>query len=97
MSVEQVVPTDELASNGPIQTLKINRLMTHGVIEARHGAHFTECVPDYERDEAFQREYTLTAAMPTRGPRGRPSTSTAAITRSTGRWSGCESSRYPSR
>ncbi|MEX1007663.1 MAG: CoA-transferase [Acidimicrobiia bacterium] len=61
MSVERVVPTDELASNGPIQTLKINRLMTHGVVEAAHGAHFTECVPDYERDEAFQREYALTA------------------------------------
>ncbi len=59
MSVERVVPTDELASNGPIQTLKINRLMTHGVVEAPYGAHFTECVPDYERDEAFQREYAL--------------------------------------
>ena len=61
MSVEQVVPTDDLASNGPIQTLKISRLMTHGVVEAPFGAHFTECVPDYERDEAFQREYALTA------------------------------------
>jgi glutaconate CoA-transferase subunit A len=61
MSVEEVVPTEELAGNGPVQTLKINRLMTHGVVEARHGAHFTECVPDYERDEAFQREYALTA------------------------------------
>ena len=61
MSVEQVVPTEDLASNGPVQTLKINRLMTHGVVEAPHGAHFTECVPDYERDEAFQREYALTA------------------------------------
>jgi glutaconate CoA-transferase subunit A len=64
MSVEQVVPTDELASNGPVQTLKINRLMTHGVVEAPFGAHFTECVPDYERDEAFQREYALTARDP---------------------------------
>jgi glutaconate CoA-transferase subunit A len=61
MSVEQVVPTEDLASNGPIQTLKISRLMTHGVVEAPHGAHFTECVPDYPRDEAFQREYALTA------------------------------------
>ena len=64
MSVEQVVPTEDLASNGPVQTLKINRLMTHGVVEAPHGAHFTECVPDYERDEAFQREYALTARDP---------------------------------
>ena len=61
MSVEKVVPTEELASNGPVQSLKISRLMTHGVVEAPHGAHFTECVPDYPRDEAFQREYALTA------------------------------------
>jgi glutaconate CoA-transferase subunit A len=64
MSVEQVVPTEELASNGAVQTLKISRLMTHGVVEAPHGAHFTECVPDYGRDEAFQREYALTARDP---------------------------------
>jgi glutaconate CoA-transferase subunit A len=61
MSVEKVVPTEELASNGPVQSLKISRLMTHGIVEAPHGAHFTECVPDYPRDEAFQREYALTA------------------------------------
>jgi glutaconate CoA-transferase subunit A len=64
MSVERVVPTDELASNGPVQTLRINRLMTHGVVDAPGGAHFTECVPDYERDEAFQREYASTARDP---------------------------------
>jgi glutaconate CoA-transferase subunit A len=64
MSVEQVVPTEDLASNGPVQTMRISRLMTHGVVEAPHGAHFTECVPDYERDEAFQREYALTARDP---------------------------------
>ena len=61
MSVEQVVPTEDLASNGPVQTLRISRLMTEGVVEAPFGAHFTECVPDYGRDEAFQREYALTA------------------------------------
>jgi glutaconate CoA-transferase subunit A len=64
MSVERVVPTEELASNGPVQTLRINRLMTHGVVDAPHGAHFTECVPDYGRDEAFQREYARTARDP---------------------------------
>ena len=57
MSVERVVETDDLAAEGPVQTLKINRLMTDGVIEAPFGAHFTECVPDYGRDEAFQKEY----------------------------------------
>ena len=29
--------------------------------ETPHGAHFTECVPDYPRDEAFQREYAASA------------------------------------
>ena len=32
-----------------------------GVVEAPMGAHFTECPPDYERDESFQREYAATA------------------------------------
>jgi glutaconate CoA-transferase subunit A len=35
--------------------------MVDGVIEAPGGAHFTECPPDYGRDEAFQREYADTA------------------------------------
>ena len=61
MSVEQIVDTEELAAGGPVQSLKINRLMTDGIVEAPRGAHFTECVPDYPRDEAFQREYVATA------------------------------------
>src|SRR5206468_3771481 len=32
MSVEQVLPTDELAAQGPVQTLRINRLMVDGVV-----------------------------------------------------------------
>ncbi len=35
--------------------------MVHGVVEAPGGAHFTSCVPDYERDEGFQREYATAA------------------------------------
>ena len=35
--------------------------MVDGVIEAPGGAHFTECPPDYGRDEAFQKEYAATA------------------------------------
>jgi glutaconate CoA-transferase subunit A len=61
MSVEQVLPTEELAAQGPVQTLRINRLMVDGVVEAPFGAHFTSCAPDYERDETFQREYAATA------------------------------------
>ncbi|UCE87155.1 MAG: zinc finger protein, partial [Deltaproteobacteria bacterium] len=51
-------------SEGSIHTLKINRTMVDGVIEASHGAHFTECPPDYPRDEVFQKEYAATAKDP---------------------------------
>jgi glutaconate CoA-transferase, subunit A len=61
MSVERLVPTEDLAGNGPVQSLRINRLMVDGVVEAPFGAHFTSCAPDYERDETFQREYAATA------------------------------------
>ena len=61
MSVEKIVETDEFLRAGPAQTIRINRLMTDGVVETPHGAHFTECVPDYPRDEAFQREYAASA------------------------------------
>jgi glutaconate CoA-transferase, subunit A len=64
MSVEKVVTTDELIAGGPLQSLRINRLMTDGVIEAPFGAHFTQCPPDYERDEEFQREYAASAKDP---------------------------------
>ncbi len=64
MSVERIVDTEELAAGGPVQSLKINRLMTDGVVEAPHGAHFTECVPDYPRDEEFQRAYVASAKSP---------------------------------
>ncbi len=61
MSVEEVVDTDDLLRNGPPQSLRINRLMTDGVVIAPSGAHFTECIPDYPRDEVFQREYAASA------------------------------------
>jgi glutaconate CoA-transferase subunit A len=61
MSVEKVVPTENLLDEGTVHTLKIPRLFVEGVIEAPRGAHFTECPPDYERDEAFQKAYAATA------------------------------------
>jgi glutaconate CoA-transferase subunit A len=61
MSVERIVGTEDLLAAGPVQSIRINRLMTDGVVETPHGAHFTECVPDYGRDEAFQRAYTASA------------------------------------
>lgn len=62
MSTERIVPTSELREAGGLPTLRINRMMTDGVVEAPLGAHFTECPPDYGRDEAFQREYAKAAA-----------------------------------
>jgi glutaconate CoA-transferase subunit A len=38
--------------------------MVDGAVEASRGAHFTSCVPDHERDEAFQAEYARAAADP---------------------------------
>ena len=64
MSCERIVASDELLREGTFHTLRINRSMIDGVVEAPNGAHFTECPPDYGRDEAFQREYAATARDP---------------------------------
>jgi glutaconate CoA-transferase subunit A len=61
MSCERIVSTEELVQGGPLQSLQINRMMVQGVCETPNGAHFTECMPDYGRDEAFQRQYAATA------------------------------------
>jgi hypothetical protein len=61
LSVEQVVPTEELAKAVPPQALLINRMMVDTVVEAPNGAHFTTAAPDYGRDEKFQRHYAEAA------------------------------------
>lgn len=61
MTCEQIVETDDFLKHGTIHTLKINRTMVDGVIESPGGAHFTQCPPDYGRDEAFQKQYAATA------------------------------------
>ncbi|KPK17872.1 MAG: CoA-transferase [Myxococcales bacterium SG8_38] len=61
MSCERIVSTEELIQGGPLQSLQINRMMVQGVCETPNGAHFTECPPDYGRDESFQRQYAATA------------------------------------
>jgi glutaconate CoA-transferase subunit A len=58
-----------LTLDGPPQSLLVNRAMVHGVTETRNGAHFTSCVPDYGRDEAFQARYARAAADPERWQR----------------------------
>jgi glutaconate CoA-transferase subunit A len=64
VSCERVVDTAELLQHGPVHSLRVPRMLVDGVIEAPGGAHFTSCVPDYDRDEAFQREYAAAAADP---------------------------------
>jgi glutaconate CoA-transferase subunit A len=64
LSTERIVPTEELAEQGPPQAMLISRLSVDGVIEAPNGAHFTSCDPDYPRDEAFQKQYAASAKSP---------------------------------
>jgi len=61
VTCEQVVDTAGLTVDAPVQRLLISRMMVDGVVETPHGAHFTTCTPDYERDEAFQRHYAAAA------------------------------------
>jgi acyl CoA:acetate/3-ketoacid CoA transferase alpha subunit len=64
MSAEQIVPTARFLDEGSVHTLRIPRIHVDGVVEAPKGAHFTECPPDYGRDEAFQKDYAATAKDP---------------------------------
>ena len=64
VTCERVVDTEDLLKEGSHHTLRISRLWTDAVVETPNGAHFTSCVPDYERDEAFQRDYAASAKSP---------------------------------
>jgi glutaconate CoA-transferase subunit A len=66
LSCERIVATDELHAAAHPLSVRIARWMVRGVVEAPNGAHFTSCVPDYDRDEAFQRAYAEAAADPER-------------------------------
>jgi glutaconate CoA-transferase subunit A len=67
LSVERVVPTDELIKAVPPQSLLVNRMMVDQVVEAPNGAHFTTAAPDYGRDETFQRHYAQSAGATSAG------------------------------
>ncbi|MFC5800493.1 CoA transferase subunit A [Streptomyces formicae] len=60
VSCEQLVGTAELTKDAAPQTLLISRHSVTGVVETPNGAHFTSCVPDHGRDEAFQKLYATT-------------------------------------
>jgi glutaconate CoA-transferase subunit A len=64
VSCEQIVTSDHLTKAAHPVTVSISRMLVTGVVEAPHGAHFTSCVPDYDRDEAFQRLYVEAAGDP---------------------------------
>jgi len=67
VSAERVVTSDELLKEaGCVHTLVLHRYMTAGVVETPGGAHFTECPPEYGRDEAFQKAYAGAAGDPER-------------------------------
>ncbi len=62
VTTERIVPTESLRDGGVDLTHQgISRLDVTAVVETPNGAHFTECPPDYGRDEAFQRRYAATA------------------------------------
>ena len=52
-----VLETDQLFGEATYQSESIARLNVHAVIDAPGGAGFTECPPDYGRDEALQKLY----------------------------------------
>ena len=57
VSVERIVPTERLLDDACVHSLRIHRGMVDGIVEAPRGAGFTECLPDYPRDEEAQRRY----------------------------------------
>jgi glutaconate CoA-transferase subunit A len=64
VSTEKVVPTSALLDEGSFHTLLFSRIYASAVVEAPRGAHFTTCAPDYDRDEAFQKHYAVSAKDP---------------------------------
>jgi glutaconate CoA-transferase subunit A len=57
MSTERIIPTANFAQEGPLDRILIPRMHVTGVVEVSGGAGFTECLPDYPRDEAAQAAY----------------------------------------
>ena len=97
MSCERVVETADLLEEGSIHTLKINRMMIDGVIEAPQGAHFTSV-----RSRIMAATRRSSASTPPRRPippSGRPSQPAiwSSITTNTGRRSRADDPLHPRR
>ncbi|MEU3737290.1 MULTISPECIES: CoA-transferase [unclassified Streptomyces] len=61
VSCERIVESGQLTERAAPQTMLISRHAVTGVTETPKGAHFTSCVPDYDRDEPFQKAYVAAA------------------------------------
>ncbi|MFF6952847.1 CoA transferase subunit A [Streptomyces iakyrus] len=64
VSCERIVDTADLLKEAGPQTLLVKRAFVNGVVQTPNGAHFTSCVPDQDRDEAFQQAYARAARDP---------------------------------
>ena len=62
VSCERIVATEDLLKEGSVHTLRINRSMVDGVVEAPGGAHPTSCEPDYAVASSTLKEYAAAAA-----------------------------------
>ncbi len=68
MAADKVFVSTEkvgLDEEQPLSSRILHRMMVTGVVEAPGGAGFTECLPDYPRDEATQKRYAAGAKDPT--------------------------------
>ena len=61
LSTERLVKTADFTNEGPVERILIPRMEVTGVVETPRGAGFTECLPDYPRDEAAQARYAAAA------------------------------------
>jgi glutaconate CoA-transferase subunit A len=62
VSAERITTTEEMLKEGSFHTLRINRSMVDGVVEAPNGAHPTSCEPDYGVAWAQLKRYAAAAA-----------------------------------
>jgi glutaconate CoA-transferase subunit A len=57
VSCERIVATEEFSALGCIHTMRLNRTLVDGVVEAPFGAHPTSCVPRYGIDLEHLKTY----------------------------------------
>ena len=68
VSAERVTTTEEMLEEGSFHTMRINRSMVDGVVEAPNGAHPTSCEPDYGVDMDELKRYAAADPRDVLGP-----------------------------